>query len=434
MSDPSGAHPASEAALGVSGNGSGGTRRVRLSTRDWPILIKLLAMVGAVLVMTTALVVVLADRAGEESSLIDNLANQEVYGLGKVLNIDRDVYQAALGLSHAASAREAEHRAQGLAFYDENIVQTETRLSEYLAIENLSEERRALAEEAVVTRAAYAEASERARRLIEAGVDSETVHDALEESEAALDAFRVHLDALEQSHDQQRETVAATIGSQMDSTRRIALFGLLLVLVTGGLLAWLITRQITRPLVLAVQKTERLAQGDLTVEEITHEGKSDIDRGDEVGRLVRSFNVMLTDFRDLIARIRAVSESVAGNAGEIAGVAHESASAVGELDDAIEQIANAAQQQAHRSQEVAGVVGDISASTSEVSAAAAALAASAETSVAVAREGSATVATAVRGIRDVGERVGETARTVEALQEQSDRIDSIVETILEIAK
>jgi methyl-accepting chemotaxis protein len=405
-----------------------------MSTRDWPILGKLLAMVGAVLALTTALVLFLAQRAGEEADMIDRLAYQEVGGLGKILNIDRDGYQASLSLAHAAFAANGDRRAEWLAFYDENIEQTGTRLREYLAIEDLDPDRRALAEDALAARDAFTATASGARSLIVDGADEADVRAALDATQARLDEFRVPIDALEASHNDRSSAVGSDMQNFVALTRVAALAGLVLVVLIGFGLAWLITRQITRPLDVAVRRTERLARGDLSVEQIEHRGSADIDRRDEVGRLIRSFNTMLVDFRDVIGRIRAVSNDVAGNAGEIANVAHESASAVVELDAAIEQIAQAAQQQAHRSQEVAGVVGDISLSTAEVSSAAAALASSAEASVAVAREGSTTVEAAVRGIRDVGERVGETARAVEALQEHSNRMESIVETILEIAK
>jgi len=417
------------------GRANDGPARARgLSTRDWPILVKLLAMVGAILALSSALVLTLAERAAHEADTVDRLAFQEVGGLGLILNIDRDGYQAALGLSNAAAAIDDSARSEWLAFYDENIEQTATRLGDYLAIGGLAPDRRAVAERALEARDAMARVGGAARALIAERADDAAIRAALERTQAALDDFRIHIDELEQDHDARSSGLGMTVQRDIDRTRLIAWLGLVVVILIGSALAWLVTRQITRLLVLAVRKTESLARGDLTVAQIEGEGAGDIDRRDEVGRLVQSFNAMLTGFRDVISRIRSVSDDVADNAGQIASVAHESASAVVELDAAIEQIAQAAHQQAARSQEVAGVVGDISASTAEVASAADALATSAEASVAVAREGSETVAAAVRGIQSVGERVGQTARAVETLQEHSGRIESIVETILEIAK
>ncbi|MEN8376871.1 MAG: methyl-accepting chemotaxis protein [Gemmatimonadota bacterium] len=413
---------------------NGGPRGGRAwSMRNWPILWKLLAMVAVILALTTALVLSLISRAGDEAETVDRLAFQEVGGLGRVLNIDRDAYQAALGLAHAAAAVDPTERDRWLAFYDENIEQTGSRLDAYLGIDRLQAERRAVAEQAARSRAALVDAGGAARGLISRSADPSSIRAALSRMQSALDDFRVPIDELEQSHDAQSSGLGSQVKADIESTRRWAWLGLFAVVVLGSLLAWYITRQITRPLVVAVRKTERLARGDLTVGQIDHDGSTEITRRDEVGRLVRSFNLMLEDFRVLLGRIRSVSDDVADNAGEIASVAHESASAVVELDAAIEQIAQAAQQQAQRSQEVAGVVGEISQATAEVSSAAVALATSSQSSVQVAREGSETVEHALQGIREAGERVGQTARTVEALEEHSGRIESIVETILEIA-
>jgi signal transduction histidine kinase len=66
--------------------------------------------------------------------------------------------------------------------------------------------------------------------------------------------------------------------------RRFALFGLVLMIV-GGLLAWVISRSVTKPMAVLTSAAETIARGD-------YSRRASVGGNDEMGRLSRAFNTM----------------------------------------------------------------------------------------------------------------------------------------------
>ncbi|HLL46154.1 MAG TPA: hypothetical protein VK399_05580, partial [Longimicrobiaceae bacterium] len=84
------------------------------SVRDWPFAWKLRGSVGFLLVIAALGVAGMLAPARHGRALTRELATRELAGLGLVLNIDRDGYQAVLGLNEAAHARDAAGRKRWL--------------------------------------------------------------------------------------------------------------------------------------------------------------------------------------------------------------------------------------------------------------------------------------------------------------------------------
>ncbi|GKS74472.1 methyl-accepting chemotaxis protein [Acidovorax sp. SUPP950] len=76
-----------------------------------------------------------------------------------------------------------------------------------------------------------------------------------------------------------------------------------LALVVGALVAWRITRSVTRPVAKVVAVAERIAQGDLT-------SAIELDARDEVGRLLLAILSMQDRLRDLVGQIRVSVDSI----------------------------------------------------------------------------------------------------------------------------
>ncbi|WP_395702313.1 methyl-accepting chemotaxis protein [Aquabacterium sp.] len=106
-------------------------------------------------------------------------------------------------------------------------------------------------------------------------------------------------------------------GAYQDSQRNyqhtLWLVGGLLALgmVTGALLAWLITRSITGPIRQAVQLAETVAEGDLRAQLTTR-------RRDEAGQLLAALQRMTENLARIVAGVRGNADSVATASGQIA--------------------------------------------------------------------------------------------------------------------
>ncbi|WP_394780391.1 methyl-accepting chemotaxis protein [Undibacterium sp.] len=85
----------------------------------------------------------------------------------------------------------------------------------------------------------------------------------------------------------------------------------LIALSAGGILAWLITRSITRPIDNAVKIAQTVASGDLT-------SKIEITSTDETGQLLQALKDMNTSLVNIVGQVRAGTDTIATASEEIA--------------------------------------------------------------------------------------------------------------------
>jgi len=115
-----------------------------------------------------------------------------------------------------------------------------------------------------------------------------------------------------------------------------------LALTLGVVLAWLITRSITGPLVTAVDVAETVARGDLTT-------RLDVSSRDETGRLLSALQNMVQSLVKVVGTVRASSDSIATGSAQIA-------SGNADLSQRTEQQASNLEQTAASMEELSGTV------------------------------------------------------------------------------
>jgi methyl-accepting chemotaxis protein len=160
--------------------------------------------------------------------------------------------------------------------------------------------------------------------------------------------------------DEQRALVVEATGT---GERLMWTFGALAIAL-GALLAWILTRSITRPLRRAVEVANAVALGDLS-------SHIEVSAGDETGELMAALKSMNANLNALVMRVRSGADSIATAAGEVAagnqdlssrteqqaGSLEESASSMEELTGTVKQNADNARQgnrMATSASEVAG--------------------------------------------------------------------------------
>ncbi|SLM63071.1 MULTISPECIES: methyl-accepting chemotaxis protein [Dickeya] len=121
-----------------------------------------------------------------------------------------------------------------------------------------------------------------------------------------------------------------------DAVVQTVIFGLA-AMVLGLLIAWSVTRQITRPLIANLKLAEQIAGGDLTT-------TVEVARHDELGQLTQAMMVMTDRLRQLIADIRHSVYSVASAASQIATGNHDLSSRTEQQSSAIVQTAASIEQ------------------------------------------------------------------------------------------
>jgi methyl-accepting chemotaxis protein len=138
--------------------------------------------------------------------------------------------------------------------------------------------------------------------------------------------------------DEATATAAAT--KSKASTAELAL--VLAALAAGSLIAWRITRGVTRPLGRAVAVAERIAEGDLTSEVRA-------ERDDETGRLLQAIASMQERLSTLVGNIRQTADSIQTASSEVA-------SGNQDLSHRTEQAASNLQQTASSMEQLTGTV------------------------------------------------------------------------------
>ncbi|MDB5894854.1 MAG: hypothetical protein JWQ88_2385 [Rhodoferax sp.] len=124
---------------------------------------------------------------------------------------------------------------------------------------------------------------------------------------------KVYMAKMEQLLNSQRTEItnqAAQIRSSYETSRTLLVVLGVISLVLSGLVAWLLSGTITRPLAEASAMARRVASGDLT-------GHIENHRTDELGQLLGSLQAMQTSLVQVVANVRSGSESVATASAEI---------------------------------------------------------------------------------------------------------------------
>ncbi|WP_313872789.1 methyl-accepting chemotaxis protein [Rugamonas sp. DEMB1] len=133
----------------------------------------------------------------------------------------------------------------------------------------------------------------------------------LEETLPALDRLQDSVTQMAQFQRQLVNASGAEVRGDIGSARTLMLSFGALALLLGVVLAWWITRSITRPLRAAIEVARTVADGDLS---------SRIEGGgrDETGQLLLALKDMNTSLVDIVGRVRSGSDSIATASGQIA--------------------------------------------------------------------------------------------------------------------
>lgn len=186
----------------------------------------------------------------------------------------------------------------------------------------------------------------------------------------------------------------------------------LIAIVSGILIAWYITSSIVRPLRRAVEVSNSIANGDLTI-------KIESDSNDETGQLLHSMDNMLTNLKKLIASMKETSTNMA--------------SASEQLSASSEQMSKGVISQSDRSTQIASAAHEMSQTVVEIARNASSIAASASGTANIAREGENIVEKSVAEVKDIAATVSESSKIMISLGERSKQIGDIIRVISEIA-
>ena len=212
--------------------------------------------------------------------------------------------------------------------------------------------------------------------------------------------------ALTQAQDARRDEETA-------QARMTQIIVTILALLIGSMAAWLITRQITRPLAETLAVVRNIAAGDLTDQRC-------IERQDEIGALQQGVMSMAATLRTLISGIR---DSVT-----------QMASAAEQLSAVTEQTSIGMNGQRAETDQVATAMHEMSATVQEVARNAEQASQAATDADREARAGDAVVCEAVAQIERLSQEMLRSTEAMARLESESNRIGSVMDVIKTVAE
>ncbi len=184
-------------------------------------------------------------------------------------------------------------------------------------------------------------------------------------------------------------------------------------LAIGILISIITARLITVPLTKSVDMAGKIANGDLSCEDL------DMHSQDEVGILADSLNKMKKSLRVVI--------------GEISDTAAHAASSSAELSATVTQITKRVEEQAGKADQVATASTELSQAVFDIAKNSSAIASSSQDTLKTAENGATVVGKTVEEVQEIADTVEDLAKTMASLGDRSKQIGNILSVIKDIA-
>lgn len=212
------------------------------------------------------------------------------------------------------------------------------------------------------------------------------------------------------------------------SVMRLLLIFVAIAVIGGTILAILLARHISKPLVAVTKIAQSVAEGDLNVQ------MPEIKNRDEIGVLAGAVTEMVHSLREVIGEVLKQSESVAATSQELSAAAEEATASSEQVSETLAQLASGATDQASSVEDTSGVIEQLSASAQQVAANAEMVSQNSEKAAKAAELGAIQAENAVQKIERIRDISAQTADVIFELGDQSKQIGQIVGVIKGIAE
>ncbi len=222
---------------------------------------------------------------------------------------------------------------------------------------------------------------------------------------------------LESSSKEERDDVAvaiSTVNKKMGQIVAWLVINAFVVVTIGIVVAIMLTKAIGRRIHVILEKSNRIAEGDLTSPAINET----ID--DEIGLLAKSIDGMQTSLQHLVSSISDVASEVTSNTKHVDSISN--------------QVTSDIQTQADKAALIASAVEEISITVNEVAMQSSDAAQSSQEAGNVASEGGQLMQETVIGMQRIADMVNESAATVDSLGKKGEEIGDVIKVINDIAE
>ncbi|WP_106495962.1 methyl-accepting chemotaxis protein [Lentibacillus sp. Marseille-P4043] len=236
------------------------------------------------------------------------------------------------------------------------------------------------------------------------------------------------LEELRTTVNEERNAAITQTEDSQSMTLIVQLVSMVASIIIGGVLVFFISRIVSRNLNKVVGVSNKIADGDLSVEMIDYDGK------DEIGRLAESVNTMSTNLRDVIQQVSKVSETVSSQSEELTQSANEVKAGSEQVATTMQELASGSETQANSASELASVMGSFTNEIQETNAEGEHIKQSSHDVLGMTDEGSQLMQSSNEQMAKIDQIVQDAVRKVQGLDTKSQEISKLVSVIKDIAE
>jgi len=226
----------------------------------------------------------------------------------------------------------------------------------------------------------------------------------------------------------ERDQAIRAINQSVSKTQQLGIYSGVVVLVAGLIISFVLGRKISNPLNKMKEHSEKIAEGDLTVERL------EIKTGDELSQLANAFDTMTDNIKSIIEKVKASVNRVTQAAQQLKQGSAEVSTASREVFESLEEVARGSETTAREMEDAAGTVTQLAASIQQISAGAQEAASSAIDTSRISKEGSKYIESAVSQMENINQTVRQNMTEIDELSRSSKEISQIVQMISDIAE
>lgn len=229
-------------------------------------------------------------------------------------------------------------------------------------------------------------------------------------------------DQMESMNESSKES-SVVVKNAITTVMIISIFAFIMAVLIG----YLCSRSISRPVIAITAVAEQIALGNLTVKDVKVKSK------DEIRTLASSFHQMRDNLQDLVRQISISSEHVASSSEELTASSEQSSQASETITITIQEVSNNAQMQSRSVDESLQAIHEMSSGVQQIASNAQMTSSLTMETANKAIEGNQSIQLTVSQMESIELTMNNLVIAVTDMEEQSEKIEMIVEVISEIA-
>lgn len=218
------------------------------------------------------------------------------------------------------------------------------------------------------------------------------------------------------------------INSDVKTTKVVMIVVGLMSIIIGIILALLISRSISRPIVKVSTAIKEVSEGNLGLEPLQVKNK------DEVGEMVQSFNVMVKDFREVVEKVQESAQTVSASSEQLAASAEESTAASEQVATLTQNSAEGSQDQLREFNQLVDAMSKMNSDIQNITDSSNEMDQITDVARELTNKGATYVDHVVEQMNFIQASVTKASQSILSLRDRSKEISSIIEIITDVAE